>query len=134
MNDMQHVRDLKKINIQMISANELCKDNNEFNLNPFEYGYRMVTYSKTAEIFNLARQMATKIDGICVAVINDFSGKYVLGNTCKNGLSRRFLLFNAEKSDKENGEIRAITFNTNNATLTRYWFDCWVQYKRGAVL
>ena len=106
----------------------------EFCVKPSYWGYDYVSVYKAKELVVQATELAKAIDGICIAVIEDDLGTYVLGEPCTKGCSSKFLLFNAVECGRTGAQVRAITFNTGRGALTRYWYDEWIRYQPGSTV
>ena len=122
-------------NIEMRRIDEIDGfDANEFCVNPSYWGYQMVYTYDATEAMAEATKLAEAVDGICIAVVKDSLGEYVLGESCCKGCSSKFMLFNATKTGSVDAEVRAITFNTGRGALTNYWYDEWIKFQKGSIV
>ena len=123
-------------NIEMKKVTEFDGfDPREFCVKPSYWRYNWVhDYDIPDEYLAEAKNLAKEIDGICVAVIIDNVGEYVIGQSCCSGCSSKFLLFNAAVTTRPTAEVRAITYNTGTGALTRYWYDKWLKYEPGSIV
>ncbi|MBR6168705.1 hypothetical protein IKQ74_02060 [Candidatus Saccharibacteria bacterium] len=97
-------------------------DPDEFCISPSSWGYRDVEEYPSETLLLMAQEKAATVDDICIVVVNDELGEYVIG--CGGHLK----LFNAAPVYTNTG-IRAITYNTGRGALTRYWYDQRVEYR-----
>ena len=109
-------------------------DAKEFCVKPSYWGYQMVYSYDAKEAMEEAKRLAEGIDGICIAIVSDDLGEYVLGESCNKGCSSKFIIFNAKTTGRVDAEVRAITFNTGRGALTRYWYDEWIKFQKGAIV
>ena len=95
----------------------------------------MVTKEEAPEEFEEAKKKAEAIDGICIAIcISDDGEEKAIAEKFENGTSSKFLLFNAEVTDKENSEIRGITYNTKIGNMRGWWYTKWICYCSGSIV
>ena len=106
----------------------------EFCVKPRYWGYQMVYSYEAKEALEEAKKIAERIDGICIAVVSDNLGEYVLGESCDKGCSSKFILFNAKTTGRVDAEVRAITYNTGRGALTKYGFDKWIKFQKGSIV
>ena len=124
-----------KMRIKMIRVTEMNGFNaKKFCVKPSYWDYKMVYSFDAKEAMEEAKKLATEVDGICIAVVSDNLGEYVLGEPCSKGCSSKFILFNAKKTGRDDAEIHAITFNTGRGALTQFWYDEYIKFQKGSIV
>lgn len=121
-------------NIELIPVKSLKGlDPKEFCVNPSCWSYDMEYSYNAKDAMEEATRKAADMKEICIAVVHDELGTYVLGESCAKGMQSKFILFNAVKCNRADAEMRAITFNTGRGATTKYWVDMWIAYHPGSM-
>ena len=125
-----------EIQIQMKKIVDMEEfDAEEFCITPSYWSYRRVNYynANAKDAMEEAKKLAESVDGICIAIVKDPLGEYVLGEHTDKGCSSKFMLFNAAETGRVDAEVHAITFNTGRGAMSRYWTDRWLKYQKGSI-
>ena len=79
----------------------------------------------------MARKLADKVDGICIAVIPMNENNYAMGSFCYQGQIARVILFNATRTAEADAEVHV--FIPNPDSPNDNLFDDWVKFKKGEI-
>ncbi len=119
---------LKKATLRAIRIKDLKGyDPDEFCVSPSSWGYRDVEGYPSEALLLMAQEKAATVDDICIIVVTDELGEYVIGD------GGHLRLFNAAPVYTKTG-IRAITYNTGRGALTRYRYDQRFEYRPGSTV
>ncbi len=117
---------LKKATLKAVRIKDLeGYDPDEFCMSPSSWGYWDVERYPSEPLLLMAQEKAATVDDICIIVVTDELGKYVIA--CGGHIK----LFNAAPVYTKTG-IRAITYNTGRGALTKYLYDQRVEYRPGS--
>ena len=102
-------------------------DPDEFCVSPSRWGYGEVEGFPSEALLLMAQKKATTVDDICIIVVTDELGEYVIG--CDGRLE----LFNAAPVYGKTG-VRTVTYNRGRGALTDYSYDQMVVYRPGSTV
>ena len=124
------------MNIKMKRIKDLYGFNaKQFCITPKYWGYQTVRFFDVKEALEKAKKLAEGVDGICIAVVADDLGEYVLGESRNKGCSSKIILFNAiDARNRVDAEVRAITFNTGRGAFGKYDIDEWIKFQKGSIV
>ena len=122
---------MKKIEMRRVTEFEGFNPK-RFCVKPNYWNYKYVPTNEAEAEFEEAKRLAKDVDGICIAVIHDNLGDYVLGESSKEW-SPKFILFNAVKTTRSSAELRAIAFDKGPRSLSNYWYDSFIKYQKGGI-
>ena len=119
---------LEKAFIRAVKIRDLEGYNpDEFCVSPSNWGYRSVEEYPSEALLSMAQEKASAVDDICIIVVADQLGEYVITS------GYRLRLFNATLTYDKTG-VRAVTYNRGRGALTAYWYDRRVVYRAGSMV
>ena len=102
---------LKRIeSLKEFNPEEFCMEPIFWNM---QRGYFMKAFVE-------AKKLAEKEDGICLAIAHTDLGEFALADSI--GYPMRFILFNAEQTTKEEGEVRGVIYNSGGVIIYEQYF------------
>ena len=112
------------------------KSDEVFAISPAKWGFDCVSPEEATKEMEEAKELAKEVDGICVAILTSEDGiEKVIGENIKNGSSERMLLFNAVETERENSELRILTFNCKKGSHQKaWWYDKRVKYQKESIV
>lgn len=89
-------------------------------------------YALYVSALEQAKILAKNCDDICVAVVQDphLCQEYVLAEAAPMTWEPKFILFNAEKVNEEEGEVRV---TVNSKVSGKPVYEAWVKYTPGGL-
>ena len=119
---------LEKATLRAVKIKDLKGyDPDEFCVSPSRWGYWDVEGFPPETLLLMAQEKAAAVDDICIIVVTDELGEYVIGS------GGHLMLFNAAPVYDKTG-VRAVTYNRGRGALTDYLYDQRVVYRPGSTV
>ena len=106
---------------------EAFRDNNKFFVSPKASGMYFRTIEDCPEIMKEARKLASEVEEICIAMVEDNGSQYTIGEYIIPGGTAKFVLLNAEETNQWHAEAKTVIYD-HARKLT---YSSWIRYASG---